>query len=73
MSKLNIIHISTTRVYRYGIATFDWHSYLGPVPVRRKTHGERNYRNVKARWWADFKRWFELPESEKAQYEVTGE
>lgn len=68
--KLEIIHISFTTVYRYGIATFDWHSYHGPTPVRRKTHEARDWRNLSRRWWADFDRWQALPEDERERYVV---
>lgn len=68
---MTIISVSIAKVYRYGIATFEYGFFIGPTPCRRcDLEPIRNWgdKYPSARWWADFYRWHALPEKEREEY-----
>lgn len=67
---MDVIHISWQRAYRFKRVTFEHHDYLGPAMLRRKTFNIRNYKNIKARQWADYYKWLKLSEAEREKFRV---
>lgn len=68
--KMEIIHMSFARIYRFGCVTFEHHDYLGPLMVRRKSFNERNFKNIKSRQWAAYSKWLRLPGYEREKFRV---
>lgn len=62
--------ISSGKTYQYKGVTFDWHDYLGPIMLNRKTLNERPWRVVKRRQWALFAKWHKLSKEQKELYRI---
>lgn len=58
------------KVYRFKGVTFEFHRYLGPVMLRRKSLKEKNWRTVGRRQWAIFAKWFGLSAEQREQYRI---
>lgn len=58
------------KIYQYKSITFDWHDYLGPIMLNRKTFNERPWRSVSRRQWALLGQWQSLSKHEQENYRL---
>ncbi len=69
-NKLEVIHISYSKVYRVGGVTFEWHRWYGPSIINRHTEEERPYRNVSGRNWAMIGKFCSMTDEQKEFHRI---
>jgi hypothetical protein len=62
--------IATGKIYQYKGVTFDWHNWLGPIILNRKTLNERPWSSVKRRQWALLAKWQRLSKEQQELYRI---
>ena len=67
---MNLINITFAKVYRYKQCTFEWHNYLGPLPLNRYTLEPRNVHSIGYRYWASIGKFNSLNKEEKEKFRV---
>ena len=62
--------IHSGKTYQYKGVTFDWHDYLGPIMLNRRTFNERPWRSVSRRQWSLFAKWHSLSDEQREDYRI---
>ena len=62
--------ITMAKIYQYKGITFDWHDYLGPIMLNRRTLNERPWRSVSRRQWALLGQWQRLSKEQQELYRI---
>ena len=60
--------VTIADVYEFEGFLFEWHSYLGPVPLNKRTKEPRT--RVPKGFWSMIDRWTELSDEEREGFRV---
>lgn len=69
-NKLQVIHMSFAKVYKYKSICFDWHEYLGPTFLRMKDYEAKSEQYRPFREYGLLNQWMKLNDEGREEYRV---
>ena len=70
MEKMEIIHMSFAKIYKYKSLVIDWNEYLGPIFLRHKDHRAKDMSRIGRRQWGEFVQWWRMSDDEREAFRI---
>ena len=67
---MELVHVSFSKVYRFKSILFEWHSYCGPLFLRRKDMEPKNEQQRPMRDYGLLSKWCNMSKTKQEQYRV---
>lgn len=69
--KLELVHVSYSKIYRVGGVTFEWHDgWFGPLIINRHTEKERPFRSISRRNWAAINKFLRMTKEQRENHRI---